>query len=105
MVIKCDSIFDEIGIRKWCEPCDVSDDVIPGHARIGTFDMFSVFPCMRFILNSCLRLKPEKIRPPDDRFFAHDWVNTAIGAVQRLRAIRIEMSHLWQLVSSAVNSD
>ena len=41
-------------------PCDLSDDVILGHARIGIYDMLSVFLCIRFILSRCLRLKPER---------------------------------------------
>ena len=42
------------------DPCDISDYVVPGHARIGACDMLSVFPCILFILKRCLRLKPEK---------------------------------------------
>ena len=49
------------------DPCDVSDDVIPGHVNIGTCDMLSVLPRIRFILNRCLVLKPQK-GPPNDHF-------------------------------------
>ena len=45
--------------KAWCHlPTDVSDDVIPGHGKIGTCDMLSVFLCVRFILNRRLFLKP-----------------------------------------------
>ena len=42
------------------ETCDVSDDVMPGIVKIGTCDVLSVFPCIRFILNRRLLLKPQK---------------------------------------------
>ena len=32
------------------DPCDVSDGVIPGHVKVTTCDMLSLFPCIRFIL-------------------------------------------------------
>ena len=34
--------------------------VTPGHVKIGTCDMLSVFPCIRFILNKRLPWKPQK---------------------------------------------
>ena len=40
--------------------CGVSDDVMPSHARICACDIFSVFPCIRFISNGRFCLKPEK---------------------------------------------
>ena len=45
-------------VMSFTNPCDESDDVIPGHVKIGTCDMLSVFPCTRFILNRRLLLKP-----------------------------------------------
>ena len=42
------------------DPCDVSDDVTPGHVQIGICDMLSVFMCIRLILNRRLLLKPYK---------------------------------------------
>ena len=47
-------------VMSFTDPCDVSDDVIPDHVKIGTCDMLSVFPCVRFILNRRLLLKPLK---------------------------------------------
>ena len=35
-------------MMSFVHPCDVSDDVIPDHVRIGTCDMLSVFRCIRF---------------------------------------------------------
>ena len=63
------------------EPCDVSVDVISGHARIGAYDMLSVFPYITFILNGRLRLKSEK-GPQMFDLFIYGWVNMAISAVQ-----------------------
>ena len=34
-------------VMSFTDPCDVSDDVIPGHVKIGICDMLSVFPCIR----------------------------------------------------------
>ena len=55
-------------------PCDVSDDVIPGHVKIGTCDMLSVFSCTRFILNKRLLLKP--LKGHQIIFFRHMVVKT-----------------------------
>ena len=40
--------------------CDVMDDVLPSHVKIGTCGMLSVLPCIRIILNRRLLLKPSK---------------------------------------------
>ena len=59
-------ITQETNLRKKCwvmsftDRCDLSDDVIPGHVKIGTCDMLSVTPCVRFILNRRLHLKSIK---------------------------------------------
>ena len=63
------------------DPCDVGDDVIAGHARIGTYGILSIFPCNRYILNRCLRLNSEKL--PQMVNLPQDWVNTAFGAKRR----------------------
>ena len=46
-------------MMSFTDPCDVGDDVIPCHVKIGTCDMLSVFPCIRFILNRRLLLKKD----------------------------------------------
>ena len=47
-----------------------------------------VFSSIKFILNRCLRLKPEKGTPND--FFPWNWVNSALAAVQRSNAIHAQ---------------
>ena len=57
-------------MMSFTDPCDVSDDITPGHVKIGTCDMLSVFPCISFILIRRLLLKTIK-RTPNGRFFCH----------------------------------
>ena len=57
------------------DPCDENDDVTSGHVKIGICDMLSVvFPCIRFILNRRLLLKPWN--GPQMNFFCHMVVKT-----------------------------
>ena len=68
------------------EPCDVSDDVIPGHVKIITCDMLSVWPCIRFILIRRLLLNHKK-DPKWSFFLPNGCENTILGAVQRTSTI------------------
>ena len=55
---KRNELKEKCWVMSFTDPCDESDDVIPGHVKIGTCDMSSVFLCIRFILNRRLLLKP-----------------------------------------------
>ena len=75
------------------DPCDVSDDIIPDHAKIGTCDMLSVFTDIRLIQSRRLCLKPMK--GPQIVFFVSTNKHS-IGAVQWPSTIptQMEPTHL-----------
>ena len=57
----CITLLDFYNFPSTIAPNDrASDDVIFGYTTIGTCDILSVFPCIRFILKRHLRLKPVK---------------------------------------------
>ena len=64
------------------DPCDVSDDVIPGHANLGTCDTSSLFPSIRYLCAQVFTLETRK-GTPCDRFCPYGWVDAPFGALQR----------------------
>ena len=88
------------------DPCDETDDVTPGHVKIGTCDMSSVLPSIRFILNRRLLLKPTT--RPQMIVFCQMVLKTQY-LVQYSDLVQYpykkQFSHLWQAVPNDVNSD
>ena len=99
-------VKEKCWVMPFTDPCDVSDDVIPGHVKIGTCDMLSVFPWIRFILNRSFTLETIK-RTPNDRFAI--WLlkhSTWCSAGTQFNThIKRQFSHVWQPVPNDVNSD
>ena len=102
---RCES-KEKCWVISFSDPCDVKDDVIPGPVKISARDMLSVFPCITFILNRRLCLKPYK---NDFKLSVFLWLSaqgTWCGAAtQSNTCTKWRFSHLWQLVSNGVNSD
>ena len=97
MFVSNDSTKTNWKIKCWVvsfgDPCDVNDGVMPGHARIVTCDMLSMFPYIRLILNRCLRSTLEK-EPKYDRFFL--WMSKpCLGALHGPSAVRARNTFHW----------
>ena len=106
MMTKKNKSKEKCWVMSFTDPCDVSDDVIPGHVKIGACDMLSVFPYIRFILNRRSPLKHKK--DPKWLFFAiWLWKHSTwcITVTQVNTHIKRQFSHLWQPVPNDVNSD
>ena len=97
-------IKENYRMLSFSDPCDVSDDVISGHTRISAPGMLSVFPCIRLLLNRCLRLKPEKSlatvlyliwESPYPEWWSLYWDGTQVIGVQQWKSPTIVPAPCW----------
>ena len=85
-------IHKKTWVMSFRDPYNFSDDVIPGHARIGTCETLSMYPGIRILLNSCLRVKPETETLIID-FSTMVVLHTTLHVMQRPIAIRAQKNN------------